>query len=620
MIKDNFLFFSLQILTNRQFATTDICNNETVPPCSAQEISSIFFPLGGRCNNVNNPILGTINRPYRRLLPPSDRNIVNTRGTLLNVRIEEEDAQTDIRKESSGKMEGNWLRPWPTNATTVNYNTDSELPNVRLVSRTFHSDQDVPSDRDQLFTMFGQFVCHDFIATAGQTAVSDCCTSASQTDFVNCLPIIVPAGDSFFNTSQCLDFKRSIIFCNRTGQNRHHINQLTAFVDAENIYGSDETRALSLRALSGGFLKESSPGRLLPKIGSPAVFTAGERRARENPALATIHTIFMREHNRIAALIAQRNPSLSDTEIYNQARRIVSAEYQNIVFDEFLPLLIGTKKLFPPGNSHTTYDPNVDPSITNEFSASALRFGHTTVTGFFNQNDPVSGQLLGGYLLRTSNNNVSIYSDNPDLGMTSIAKGMTLQAAQTFDNFVTKELTNFLYASATNNFAFGSDLAARNIQRGRDNGLPGWVNYRKVCTGLAPNNWNERPFDITAENWAKLRSLYVNVQDIDLFTGSSAEQPVSQGTLGVTSSCISANQFQRLILGDRYFFTHGGDVGAKFTKNQMKALRKVRMFDILCLNTNIGNLQKKAFKIANGSGNPLVSCTTAASIDVSLFV
>lgn len=212
----------------------------------------------------------------------------------------------------------------------------------------------------------------------------------------------------------------------------------------------------------------------MPRLvtGTTTKFTAGEGRATENPALATMHTVFLREHNRIAGLVALRNPALNDSEIYNNAKRIVTAELQNIVIGEFLPLLIGSQSVFPAGNRFTSYDPSVDPSITNEFSASAYRFGHSTANGFFSQNDPLTGSSLGGYLLRTSNNNETTYSSNPDLGMTSIAKGMTLQAAQKHDRFFTQELTNFLYASGPA-FAFGSDLAARNIQRGRDMGLSG---------------------------------------------------------------------------------------------------------------------------------------------------
>jgi len=297
-----------------------------VPPCSAQEISSIFSPIGGRCNNINNPILGTVNKPFRRLLAPCDRDIFNTTTTLLIVNEEEDDRSGNNSSEEGG---GSWLRPWPSSPGTVQCNTGNKLPNARLVSRTIHTDKNVQSNKAQFFTIFGQFVCHDVLSTQTQTTVGNCCSPSGQTDTVNCLPIIVPAGDPFFNTSQCLNFNRAIIFCNQTGQNRHHVNGLTAYLDAGNIYGSDQTRSLSIRALSGGLLKVTTPGNLLPKLGSTPLFTAGEGRAIENPGLTTVHTLFMREHNRIAELIAQRNSSMTDTEIYNHARRIVTAEYQN---------------------------------------------------------------------------------------------------------------------------------------------------------------------------------------------------------------------------------------------------------------------------------------------------
>jgi len=96
------------------------------------------------------------------------------------------------------------------------------------------------------------------------------------------------------------------------------VNQLSAFIDAENIYGVDVATANAIRTQSGGKLLESSPGRLLPKLGlngGAVKFTAGETRATENPALATVHTIFLREHNRIAGQIAAANPALTDTEV-----------------------------------------------------------------------------------------------------------------------------------------------------------------------------------------------------------------------------------------------------------------------------------------------------------------
>jgi peroxidase len=59
-------------------------------------------------------------------------------------------------------------------------------------------------------------------------------------------------------------------------------------------------------------------GRLLPRLslkGGAVKFTAGEGRATENPGLATVHTIFMREHNRVATAIAATNSLLTDDQV-----------------------------------------------------------------------------------------------------------------------------------------------------------------------------------------------------------------------------------------------------------------------------------------------------------------
>ena len=311
---------------------------------------------------------------------------------------------------------------------------------------------------------------------------------------------------------------------------------------------------------------------------------------------------------------------MDDNQIYNHARRILTAEMQNLVFGEFAQLLLGPDIAPKFEDGFTEYRAGDDPSILIEVSAAVFRFGHSTVNGFFEQRDPLNGSLIDGYLLRTSNNNVSIYSNNPDVGMTSIAKGMTLQPAQKFDRFMTQELTNFLYATQATGFSFGSDLAARNIQRGRDVGLRGWAAYRDFCTNQAPASWDQRPDDISDGNWQKLKSLYTNVQDIDLFTGCLAEEPVNGGILGRTPAGILSKQFQWLRDGDRYFFTHGGGVGMRLNLTQISAVKKVRMFDIVCLNTNISQLQKKAFKVQDSSTNPFILCTQAQSIDVKLFI
>ena len=49
----------------------------------------------------------------------------------------------------------------------------------------------------------------------------------------------------------------------------------------------------------------------------------------------------MREHNRIATQLASINPSWSDESLFQEARKIVIAIMQHIVYKEWLPVLIG---------------------------------------------------------------------------------------------------------------------------------------------------------------------------------------------------------------------------------------------------------------------------------------
>lgn len=54
-----------------------------------------------------------------------------------------------------------------------------------------------------------------------------------------------------------------------------------------------------------------------------------------------LHTIWLREHNRVAEQLVRLVPGRTDEFYYQEARRIVIAEYQHITFTEFLPVLIG---------------------------------------------------------------------------------------------------------------------------------------------------------------------------------------------------------------------------------------------------------------------------------------
>jgi hypothetical protein len=106
---------------------------------------------------------------------------------------------------------------------------------------------------------------------------------------------------------------------------REQLHEITGWIDASNVYGSDATRAAALHANDGTGRLLTGAGDLLPDSdgtlpnatgGSHQVmFLAGDLRANEQLGLTALHTPFMREHDRLADEIHARNPALDDDEI-----------------------------------------------------------------------------------------------------------------------------------------------------------------------------------------------------------------------------------------------------------------------------------------------------------------
>ena len=78
----------------------------------------------------------------------------------------------------------------------------------------------------------------------------------------------------------------------------------------------------------------------------------------------------MREHNRVAGQLARINPTWSDERLFNEARRIVIATYQHIVYNEYVPIAIGwnTASQFDLLPIQTDdYYMGYDPKVRNSF-------------------------------------------------------------------------------------------------------------------------------------------------------------------------------------------------------------------------------------------------------------
>ena len=225
----------------------------------------------------------------------------------------------------------------PDYTDDVSQMAGANRPSPRVISNivSAHSGHTVPNDvrASDFLWQWGQFLDHDIDLTDGTSPPEPA-------------GIAIPAGDLHFdpdgNGHVFMAFNRSV-YDTGTGTGadnpRQQLNEITAWIDASNVYGSDDRRAQALRTNDGtGRLKTSANDLLpfnvdgLPNAGgdSPALFLAGDVRANEQVGLTAMHTLFVREHNRLAEIIARRHRHLSGDQIYERARRIVGAQMQAI--------------------------------------------------------------------------------------------------------------------------------------------------------------------------------------------------------------------------------------------------------------------------------------------------
>ena len=399
-------------------------------------------------------------------------------------------------------------------------------------------------------------------------------------------PIVVPIGDPFFDPSSTgtmiIPFNRSI-YDKATGDvdPRQQLNEITHWVDASNVYGSEDERAAMLRANDGTGRLLVSDGNLLPfnvaglaNAGgdSANLFVAGDVRANEQVALTAMHTLFVREHNRLADEIANRNPNFSGDEIYERARQIVAAQMQIITYEEFLPTLLGPRALAP----YNGYNPTVDPRISNLFSGAVFRLGHSMLSGTLLRLDANGNEIAEGHLqLRNAFFAPSRIVDEG--GIEPLLRGLALQTCQQIDVQIVDDVRNFLFGPPGSG---GFDLAALNLQRGRDHGLPDY-NTVRVAMGLDPkSSFAEVTSDSIVQE--RLASVYDSVDEIDVWVGGLAEDPVNQGLVGELIFTVVKLQFERLRDGDRFWYERLPD-------DFLRDVAEVRLANIIRRNTNIGD-------------------------------
>ena len=531
----------------------------TPPPCSSSTIDT-YRTIDGTCNNLKNPLWGAATTAFRRILDPYYEDGISTiRGYLQN---------------------------YGDNALPFN----PPVPSPRIVSTSIVTDEPFDEARaSHMMMQFGQFLDHDI--TLAPT-LPEKCAQCKNTDF--CLPIRVPASDEQFGA--CLSFIRTVPACTSSNLPREQINDITSFIDGSMIYGSNATLAVErLRDTHGGLLKVGAsipPGAKpslpldLPKDACPGCFLAGDIRVNEQIGLTALHTIFMREHNRVATELARNNPKWNDEKLYQEARKIVGAEIQRIVYYEYLPAVMGKESFDHFIGQYKGYNDRINPSIPTEFSTAAFRFGHSQVRPGYTLLD--NNYVPNGAIpLVNAFNNPSMYTVAQ--GTDQILRGMLTTHSRRTDEFLVFTLTNELFKKAPSP---GTDLASLNIQRGRDHGIPPYSAVEKYCqriTGITP----------TFRNYSTLTSARVTYGDsletADLWPLGLAETPISGSLIGPTFTCLFADTFRALRDGDRFYFEKAN----VFTTSQLAQIKKATLSRIICDNAdNINEIEPNAFLIS----------------------
>jgi len=305
--------------------------------------------------------------------------------------------------------------------------------------------------------VFGQFVDHDL----------DLESTPANSAAIN---ITVPPDDPFFPPNTTIDMTRDA----RSRRTNTIINTAAGYLDLSQVYGSTQSVANSLRNPDGSMMTSDS-GQALPVVNG--VFVAGDPRVMENPELTAVDVLFVREHNWWVATLSHEHPDWSAQQLYDMAKAITTAEYQNIIYKEFLPVLIGNAI-----RPYRGYNAAVAAQVTQEFSTAAFRLGHSQVSDEQTGLDNAGNVTFVESLAQSFFNIPAIDEAN---GFDPLLRGISADNAEATDVYTVATLRNLLFAPLVGGDVDQMDLIAIDIQRERDVGL-GTLNETRQALGLFP--------------------------------------------------------------------------------------------------------------------------------------
>lgn len=449
-------------------------------------------------------------------------------------------------------------------------------PNPRIISNLLcKTNQNIPNpfNLTDMMWIWGQFVDHEIDLTETQS-------NGETANMITPTQVQDPNEDY---PNRTILFDRSKFIINTDP--RQQPNNISAFIDGTNVYGFDSDRAYALRKLDGSgklITTIADNGEIIlpyninelanaqPPNTNPAdFFLAGDIRSNENIFLTAMHTLFVREHNRLCDIIVAENPEYTgkDEFIFQYARKLVIGMMNYITYNEFLPYLLGS---FP---QYTGYDDTINASIKTEFSTVGYRLGHSMLSSTLKTGPTQT------ILLRDAFFSPSYIQTN---GIDNLLLGGSLGIMQKIDTRIVEDVRSFLFGPPTAQNLL--DLAALNMQRGRDHGIPDYNSIR-AAYGLAKyTTFSQITSNTTVSNG--LASLYDTIDDIDPWIGGLAEDPLPGSNVGQLFDKIIRDQFTKLRSGDRYYYENDDSM----TLEDIELIESSTLGKIIERNTVLTNL------------------------------
>ncbi|XP_071544911.1 peroxidase-like [Panulirus ornatus] len=474
-------------------------------------------------------------------------------------------------------------------------NADKTLPSARKVAqlvRKYLKKAPVTG----IFGDWGHFVQRDtFSIPESPLAQVDCCQNPGAED---CAPIPVEEDDPLHALLPCINFRRSARAQAILGH-RESMSLVSTYLDATPVYGATDKVAFQRKTGYFGYLKAPEPvdktegsngaeeeGQKAPKkkeeevkkkeedkknvkCSAPESFKGCFQVAEGEDWVEGLQLLLVLEHNRVADSLAEINPHFDDSLLYNEARRIVIAEYAHVTYGEYMPVLMGQEmvnkhSLNPGAEGHAaSFIPEVNPGILTNFALASYR-------------------------------NPAMETEwRAEWGRTNI-----------YDSTHYDSIRNDPY----------QDLLAMDIQRGRDHGVAGYKVWRKFWdTGKAYDKWADLEDGLPHDLVQDIKTLYQDeIDDVDVQL-ALLEEPSDGGIIGKTYNFLLADQFARLKTGNRLFWEHESSV---LTVEQKEVIKEATLARLLCNNLPLQAVPTKAF-LPPSDSNPIVQCSELPPPDMA---